>query len=135
MKELVFYRCEICGNMVCMIKNSGVVPSCCGAEMSAVEVHTEDGPTEKHVPVIHRDGCRVQIKIGQLPHPMTEGHYIEWITLVTNSGSHSCRVSRREKACAVFYLGECEEPKTVYAFCNLHGLWKKDAGGVKDECS
>lgn len=131
MKELVFYRCEICGNLVCMVKNSGVVPVCCGTKMSAVEIHTQDGPSEKHVPFVLREGNRVQVKVGEMPHPMTEEHHIEWIVLVTSYGSHCCKVRSCENAFAVFYLCEYEELQAVYAFCNVHGLWKKQIGEHK----
>lgn len=124
MKELVMYRCNVCGNIICMINNSGVTPVCCGEEMSRIEIHTKDEFSEKHVPVIQQNGCRVQVTVGEVPHPMTDAHHIEWIVLITSCGSHCCKVRSCDKASAVFYLCEYEKIEAAYAFCNLHGLWK-----------
>ena len=46
MKELIMYRCEICGNLICMIEDSGVVPECCGAEMTRIVANTDERQPE-----------------------------------------------------------------------------------------
>jgi superoxide reductase len=45
--------------------------------MKPMKENTTDGVKEKHVPVVEKivGGCKV--KIGSVPHPMEEKHYIE----------------------------------------------------------
>ena len=77
--ELKFYVCKHCGNIIAFAKNSGVPVICCGEKMEELIPNTVDAAHEKHVPVITREKNRVTVKIGSIPHPMTEQHFIEWI--------------------------------------------------------
>lgn len=125
MKELVLYRCNICGNLICMIEDSGVVPQCCGEEMTRETANQTDASVEKHVPACKRDGLHVQIMIGSSPHPMTENHHIEWILLLTTHGIYVRNVGKNSEAVADFQIRADEAAVAVYAYCNLHGLWMK----------
>ena len=51
-----FYICKQCGNLVMMLKDSGMVPSCCGETMTELIPGTTDAATEKHVPVFEVNG-------------------------------------------------------------------------------
>lgn len=126
MKELVMYRCEICGNLICMIEDSGVVPECCGMEMRMITANTEDAAAEKHVPVMRRDGISVQIMVGGAPHPMTEAHHINWILLLTNKGVHFHKLDPSSPPETIFNIRIDEDVICVYAYCNVHGLWKNN---------
>lgn len=126
MNELIIYRCEACGNLICMIENSGVVPECCGMEMIAITANTEDADTEKHVPVTEWDGAELRVKVGGLPHPMAEQHRIDMIFLLTDKGVHMHRLNPGDDAETVFSVCPDEHPVSVYAWCNIHGLWKAD---------
>lgn len=124
MKELTLYRCAICGNLICMLQDSGVVPECCGEAMTRIVANTEDASTEKHVPVTRRDGTRVQTHVGESPHPMTPQHHISMIFLLTNEGLYVRRLNSGGAAEAQFNLCLGEDVRAVYAWCNIHGLWK-----------
>lgn len=126
MGELVLYRCSICGNLICMIEDSGVVPECCGEEMLRITANTEDADAEKHVPVVMRKGVNVQILVGGLPHPMTPKHHISFILLLTSGGVYMRRLTPTDAAEAVFNIRLDEDVISVYAWCNIHGLWKTD---------
>lgn len=52
MENKVFYRCNICDNLIGMIENSGNIPICCGEKMERLEPGKVDASHEKHVPVI-----------------------------------------------------------------------------------
>ena len=125
MKEVKFYRCNHCGNIIEKIVDSGVSVICCGEEMTELVPNTTDAATEKHVPVVVVDGSKVTVQVGSVAHPMTEEHYIQWICLVTSKGIQRVNLSSTDKPEAVFYIGE-EKPVAVYEYCNLHGLWKKE---------
>ncbi|MCQ2436973.1 MAG: desulfoferrodoxin [Clostridia bacterium] len=123
MNELVFYRCEICGNLVCMIEDSGVTPHCCGQEMKKLIAATNDGPVEKHLPVVSIYGSKVCVEIGSQLHPMTESHMIEWVIVQTDRGLHFHRFKPDTAPKARFCLTDYEKAECVYAYCNVHGLW------------
>ena len=118
-----FYRCSICGNLVALVKKGGGTLVCCGKEMVKLEANTTDASQEKHVPVITKEGGMLKIAVGSVAHPMSPEHYIEWIALVS------------EDKVVIKYLKPGDEPAaefcevasgSVYAYCNLHGLWKTD---------
>ena len=124
MPELLeVYKCEDCGN-ICQVLHPGASAlECCGRNMSLLRPESVDAAREKHLPVIARDGDWVEVSVGSVAHPMTEGHYIEWIELVWD-GPTSCRR----------FLKATEEPSgrfrvdpqlrvSAFAYCNLHGLW------------
>ena len=79
---------------------------------------------EKHVPVAEEKGNMVHVAVGAVAHPMLPEHYIEWIALETNQGSQIKKLQPGQAPEAVFALAEGEKMVAVYAYCNLHGLWK-----------
>lgn len=118
------YVCPICGNIVTMIKDSGVTPHCCGKPMKELHANTTDAATEKHVPVVEIDENHVKVKVGSVPHPMTPEHHISFVVLVTNRGPRINHISDKAEAETCFKLCKHETPLEVYEYCNLHGLWK-----------
>lgn len=128
MNSLTIYKCENCDNLLCMIENSGIVPVCCGKPMKLVEPNNKDFFFDKHVPVISRNSNEVTVAIGESEHPMTKDHYIMWIAMITDKGVYGRKISPMGKPVATFYVGPDEEVLCAYAYCNLHGLWKKSSG-------
>lgn len=123
MKEIKFYRCSICGNVVMMVEDAGVNPVCCGKNMELLTAHTDEMAFEKHKPVMSVSGNRVEIKVGSVSHPMTEDHYIKWILLHTDKGLHMRCLDPGDTPDTVFTLHEGEMALNAYAYCNIHGLW------------
>lgn len=122
--KLRFFVCEHCGNMVEMVKSSGVPMMCCGQKMTEIIPGTVDASREKHVPVYEVNGNTVLVRVGAAEHPMQDVHYIEWIALQTKQGAQRKELKPGEKPEASFALCEGDEVVAVYAYCNLHGLWK-----------
>ena len=120
-----FYICEKCGNVVEIINASGVTPHCCGQKMSVLEAGVVEASREKHIPEVEVLGDKVKVVVGSVIHPMAEEHSILWIYLETDKGGHRKDLKAGEAPEAVFAL-EGEKPIAVYAYCNLHGLWKKE---------
>lgn len=118
------YRCNICGNIAVKLHDSGVNMSCCGQEMVKLSCGVTDASTEKHVPVLERDGQKVTVKVGSVLHPMEENHYIEWIILEKNNGYDVKFLKPGEEPIANFVINEEDEIIAVYEYCNIHGLWK-----------
>ena len=122
--EQKFYICRHCGNIIVKIKDSGVPVICCGEKMSEIIPGTVDASLEKHVPVCAVDGNTVHVTVGAVEHPMLPEHFIEWIVLQTKQGSQCRELRPGDKPEVCFALCEGDEVEAVYAYCNLHGLWK-----------
>ncbi len=119
-----FYVCEKCGNLVSMVKESGVPMMCCGQKMTELVPGTSDGAVEKHVPVYTVDGDKVSVTVGSVEHPMLDAHYIEWIAIETEKGTQTKSLKPGDAPKAEFALTPDDSLVAVYAYCNLHGLWK-----------
>lgn len=123
MSDIVFYRCEICGNMVALIRNGGGELVCCGQPMTELKPNTTDAAQEKHVPVISKENGKLKVVVGSVMHPMLPEHHIEWIALVAgdNVQFQFLKPGMEPKA-------EFNETNSgmVYEYCNIHGLWKAD---------
>lgn len=119
-----FYICEVCGNLVGMINDSGVSMTCCDQDMTELIPGTTDGASEKHCPVYTIDGNIVTVTVGSKEHPMIDSHYIEWIALETAKGAQRKTLKPGEKPCAQFALTEDDSVLAVYAYCSIHGLWE-----------
>lgn len=125
MIENRFYICRHCGNIIEVIKNAGVPVVCCGEKMEALIPNTVEASHEKHLPVVTLSGRNIKASVGSDVHPMTEQHSIEWIYLETSKGGQLKRLLPNEAPEAEFALTD-EQPCAVYAYCNLHGLWKTE---------
>jgi len=124
MCESRFFVCKHCGNLVGLIFCSGAPITCCGDHMTELIPNTVDASQEKHVPVITVDGNTVTVEVGAVAHPMTEEHHIEWIYLETTNGGQRKVLKPGEAPKATFSLTD-GTPVSAYAYCNLHGLWRK----------
>ncbi|MCI8327212.1 MAG: desulfoferrodoxin [Lachnospiraceae bacterium] len=85
-----------------------------------------DAATEKHVPVVTKNGQKLTVDIGSVPHPMQAEHSILWVAVETNLGGHWINLSPEKDPRAEIELQSGEEAKTVYIYCDLHGLWKTE---------
>ena len=123
MSNTKFYICEKCGNLVEKIEDSGVPMMCCGQKMTPIEAGIVEASREKHIPVATVEGNSVRVSVGSVEHPMSEEHSILWVELKTDRGVQRKNLVVGEPPVVVFALAD-EKPLEVYAYCNLHGLWK-----------
>ncbi len=119
-----FYICKGCGKIVAIVKDSACPTKCCGESMEEIIPGTTDAAVEKHVPVCERKDDKVYVTVGEVVHPMTEAHFIEWIAIETKNGNQRKTLTPADEPKAVFPLLEGDEVLAVYAYCNLHSLWK-----------
>ena len=122
--ELKFYRCKRCGNIVAVVKNGGGRLVCCGEPMEEIIAGTVEASKEKHIPVYTVNGNEVTVRIGSVDHPMQDVHYIEWVVLQTKFGNQRRALNPNDAPEVKFALLPNDEVLAVYAYCNLHGLWK-----------
>ncbi|PNX49044.1 MAG: desulfoferrodoxin [Thermoplasmata archaeon M11B2D] len=115
------YKCTVCGNIVEVLHAGVGELVCCGQPMQLLSEKKQDVGNEKHVPVIEKTTTGVKVKIGSVPHPMEEKHYIEWIELHADGIVYRKFLKPGEKPEAEF----CVTAKTLSAreYCNIHGLW------------
>ena len=119
------WKCNVCGNIIEILHEGADSLVCCNQPMVLQEEKTEEEGNEKHKPIIdtiNEKKERIKIKIGEIPHPMEDKHFIEWIEANTED-----RVLRK-------FLKPGEKPEkeftvrglkfTARAYCNVHGLWK-----------
>ncbi len=114
------FKCDICGSVVEMI-HDGQQPFCCGQPMRELEEKFVEG--DKHVPVIERTDDGYLVRVGSVPHPMEEDHYIEWIELIVDGVMHRKFLKPGDKPEAMFKVTEGEDVK-AREFCMKHELWK-----------
>lgn len=122
-----FMRCKRCGRIVGVLQDSGSPLICCGEPMEELVPNTTDAAGEKHVPVISIDGNIVTVKVGEVPHPMMEEHYIQWVYLKTAQGGARKALKPGAVPEATFVLSEGDVVEAAYEYCNLHGLWVAQA--------
>lgn len=117
------YKCSICGNIVEVLHAGGGELVCCGKPMELLSFKTQDIGFEKHLPVVEMIEGKVIVKVGSIPHPMEEAHFIEWIEVVTNDKVYRKFLKPGDEPSATFEL--TADSLTVRCFCNIHGLWQK----------
>lgn len=120
-----FYICRHCGNLIGLVKDAGVPMVCCGEKMELLNPNTVEASQEKHLPVVTYNNGVLCVNIGSIDHPMLEEHYIEWVYVKTERGGQRKALKPGEKPCVEFLVKD-DKPLAVYAYCNLHGLWKTE---------
>ena len=116
------YKCSVCGNMVEVVHTGAGELVCCGQPMELKTSNTQEAATEKHIPVVEKKDGMILVKVGSVPHPMEEEHFIEWVEIISGEKSIRKRLKPGDASEVKFCdLGESTE---VRAYCNVHGLWK-----------
>ena len=121
-ERLEVYKCEVCGNIVEVLHEGAGELVCCGEPMKLLVAGSVDAAKEKHVPVIEKTAKGITVKIGSVPHPMEEKHYIEWIELIADGKAYRQFLKPGEAPEATFNIDA--QQVTAREHCNIHGLWK-----------
>ncbi len=121
-ERLEIYKCEACGNIVEVVNGGEGELVCCGDPMKLMTENTVDAAKEKHVPVIERVDGGVNVKVGDVPHPMEEKHYIQWIEVIADGEVYK-KFLKPDTAPEAFFAVKATS-LTAREYCNLHGLWK-----------
>jgi superoxide reductase len=121
-ERLQVYKCELCGNIVEVLHGGAGELVCCGKPMMLMTENTVDAAKEKHVPVLEKVSGGVKVKVGDVPHPMEEKHYIEWIEVIADGKIYRQFLNPGEAPEATFNVEA--DKVTARAYCNLHGNWK-----------
>ncbi len=97
------------------------------------------GPADtakKHVPVINIQGnvkvgqpFTVNIKVGEIPHGMENGHFIQFVDLYCghiyiSRVDFTAELNRPEVSLSVVLHHEGKRTLRAFSRCNLHGIWE-----------
>lgn len=123
--KVKFLKCMECGKIVEVLEDSSVDTICCKTPMLEIIANTVDAAIEKHIPVFEQNGNNVKVSVGSILHPMEENHYIKWIYVVTNKNNYCFSLKPGDIPVINFILNDNENIIDIYAYCNLHSLWKK----------
>lgn len=121
-KRLEVYKCGVCGNIIEVLHAGKGNLVCCGQPMNLLVENTVDAAKEKHVPVIETVEGDVKVKVGEVPHPMEEKHWIEWVEIIADGKTYRQYLNPGETPEATFNV--TADQITAREYCNIHGLWK-----------
>ena len=116
------YKCNVCGNIVEVLHAGAGELVCCGEDMELMQGKREDVGQEKHLPVIVKTADKVTVKVGSIPHPMDDNHYIEWVEVASDGKAYREFLKPGDSPDATFEVKA--EKITAREYCTLHGLWK-----------
>lgn len=118
-----FYKCPVCGNICYLMEGNIDNIRCCGTKMEELIANKTEASLEKHVPVYEKVGNNIEVKVGEVEHPMTTEHYIMFIAQVFENKVNIVKLTPQDKPKATFdYIKGAK----IYEYCNIHGLWVKD---------
>ena len=119
------YACENCPVLLEVLNPCDCTDTmkCGDAEIKKLEAKTADSSTEKHVPVIEKIDGGYKVKVGSVPHPMEEKHWIQMIELHAGNKLLRQYLQPGDAPEAIFQI-DTDGPVTAREHCNVHGLWK-----------
>lgn len=122
-----FYVCKRCGNIAVLINDKHMPLVCCGEKMSELVPNTVEASVEKHLPTVTEGitGGSISVQIGSVLHPMESEHHIAFVYVESEKGGQHKYLKAGEEPKLEFSFSN-DKPIAVYAYCNLHGLWKTE---------
>ena len=120
-----FYICNQCGNMMGLIKDKGMPVICCGKKMTELVPNTVEASVEKHLPEISFVDGILSVQVGSTIHPMDADHLITFVYVETEQGGQRKNLVAGDVPKMSFNFVD-DKPIAVYAYCNLHGIWKTE---------
>jgi len=122
-EKLGIYKCGVCGNVAEVLEHGAGDLICCGQPMALLSPQTADPAAEKHMPFAEAVDGGLHVRLGQNePHPMDRKHWIQWIEIVTDTGTMKRLLTADDSAEALFVPDS--KVLSIRALCNLHGLWQ-----------
>ena len=123
-KKFEIFRCNICGNIIEILEGGAGELVCCNEPMELIDVKNEETVAEKHKPVISSEGENIKIRVGEVLHPMTKEHHIEFIEAISLDGKYLYRkyLTTEEQPIMEFF---CKTGKMrARELCNIHGFFE-----------
>jgi superoxide reductase len=121
-ERLQVFKCNVCGHIIEVLHAGMGELVCCNQPMVQLVENTVDAATEKHVPVIEKTENGIKVKVGEVPHPMADDHFIEWVEVIAGDNIYRQFLNPGQDP-EVEFPGAFDQV-SAREFCNLHGLWK-----------
>jgi superoxide reductase len=121
-EQLQVYKCADCGIVTEVLDGGEGELLCCGDKMECLDVKTAEEGKEKHVPVVEKVKGGFRVKVGDVPHPMLEKHYIQWIEVLADGKAYRQFLQPGQAPEAAFSIDAGSI--TARELCNIHGMWK-----------
>jgi superoxide reductase len=118
-----FYKCNICGNVIGMIEDAGVPLYCCNQPME--KIHASQENNSPNAPKVKVNNKEVSVYVGDFNHNISDTDHVGWVYLETDEGGHRKNLGPKNRPEICFSLSESETPRSIFAYCNKHGLWQK----------
>ena len=124
-EKLGIYKCNVCGNIVEVIQEGAGELVCCNVPMEEMEeCKSDENLKEKHVPIVTMEGENKVIRVGSIPHPMVNEHYIMFIEAISSDGKYLKRKYLVPEEKPQMDVQACDYKNfTARELCNIHGLW------------
>jgi len=117
-----FVKCNTCGNMITFVDEKQM-PECCGKVMAEIP-YAAEGEAE-HIPVVNITGSKIKVSVADGSHPMTDDHYIQWVTMETRTGVQRKNLKPGDELIDILFLvPPTDEIVSSHAYCNVHGLFR-----------
>ena len=136
--KIKFYKCNVCGKVIAVVKDSIGTTMCCNQPMVEIKMKSkEQDLLEKHVPTYIRKDNKIVVNVGSTLHPAMKEHHIEWISLLTNKGYQVRFLEPTRLPVVTFNVDPDEEVKEISSYCNIHSLYTfcpDNADDEEDDC-
>ncbi|MFQ9900593.1 MAG: desulfoferrodoxin family protein [Ruthenibacterium sp.] len=119
---MTFYRCAHCGNIITKLTDAKV-PVVLRRAHTGLKAGSVDAAVEKHVPAVQVQASTVNVTVGKWSTPCWLNTGLNGLCWRQTAGFHTAALAPGRRR-ATFVLAPAETGKTVYAYCNLHGLWE-----------
>jgi superoxide reductase len=121
MAENRIMKCKKCNTVVESLYCGDAKCGECG-DAEPVPEKTSDEGQEKHVPVVEKTDSGIKVRVGSVPHPMEESHFITFIEVIDGDMVYRKSLKPGQEPEAEFPVKS--DSIEVREYCNVHGLWK-----------
>lgn len=113
-KNVRFYKCNVCQNVIGLIEGDPSKIECCNKPMKHMQAISKNNNI-----ICKKEGDKLIVNIGKFDHPMTTDDYIMWIAQVTDNQTTRIRLHPGELPQVIFpYVGS----SIIYAYNNKGNL-------------
>lgn len=119
-----FYICPETQTVVEVVAGQPAPLTIDGKPMEELVPNSTDAAVEKHMPVLSVENGVLKVSVGEVEHPSIEKHWIPFVAVKAGDLVLRRSINATEKPVAEFPLGSYKGEVEVYAWCNLHGIWK-----------
>ncbi|MDR3222883.1 MAG: desulfoferrodoxin [Methanobrevibacter sp.] len=121
-EESGLLKCKVCGSVLEKLVQGSETGKLDDFE-ELIPKHDGEG-SQKHVPILEKDGSNVVIKVSEITHPMEVEHQISFIELIDGDITYRKTLKPGEEPQAVFKVDTDISNLKAREYCNIHGLWE-----------